>query len=142
MAQWTEIANYELDADQSASISYEFDPGYDEIRFSICAAPSADNTNEKEDLILFTDDNNSNQPRFSIKLHKTNWALTFGQITTKPLQMLKGVSTWGGKKEDSSGTPTVSFEQLARFGKVTKFWLLYNAAGYLPSGSIIRIWGR
>ena len=140
-SEMTLLVDEKLTADQTTNIIYDWNPGYKEIKYSIYVPKNAENTSGNMGLIIFTEDDNANQPRFQIGVNNTNNYLNIGHMTTDMLQLIKASASVGGATHTMSAV-TPQFAQQNRTGKITRFWLLYGATSFLPEGSEIKIYGR
>lgn len=141
-ADMTLLVDTTLTADQTADIKYDWSPGYEELHYSIYVPKDARNTVGSQELIIYTENSTANQPRFNITANANTNQLNWGHMTADLLQLIKGNVSVGGATHDATGGVTATFCQQGRTGKITRFWLLYNASRFLPSGSQIKIYGR
>lgn len=141
-AGMTTLVDTTLTSDQTSDIQYNWSPGYEEIQYSIYVPQDARNTVGSQELIIYTENSTANQPRFNITANANTNQLNWGHMTADLLQLIKGNVSVGGATHDATGGVTATFCQQGRTGKITRFWLLYNASRFLPSGSQIKIYGR
>lgn len=142
-SEWTLLVDTTLESDQSSSLTYRWDDegGYSEIHYSIVAVGKTGLASAM-DLIVLTENNQGNQPRFKIPLATSGYLLVYGHFSTNYLQHLQAKASVGGVTHNYVADITPYFTQMGRTGKIVVFWLLNSSTAYLPAGSQIKIWGK
>lgn len=142
-SEWTLLVDTTLESDQSSSLTYRWvdEGGYSEIHYSIVVAGKTGLASAM-DLIVLTENDTGNQPRFNIPLATSGYVLVYGRFSTNFLQHLQAKTTVGGVTHNNVGNITPYFTQQGRTGKIVLFWLLNSSTAYLPAGSQIKIWGK